>query len=109
MKTIRISIAAIALFSSACAAEPAPQFPRTFLDESHDEWLETHCQSKGVVDTTGEDFNTSMLAAGANFAEVVGYTKGVSSSKSSFTVKVFACPTRPAWYAADDLEAPKDL
>jgi hypothetical protein len=109
MKTIGITIALAAIFCGACAAEPSPQFPRTFLDESHDEWLETNCQAKGVVDTTGEEFNTSMLASGANFAEVVGYTKGVSSAKSAFTLKVFTCARRPAWYAADDLEAPKDL
>ena len=109
MKTIRFSIAAIALFCGACAAEPAPQFPRTFLDESHDEWLERHCESRGTTDTTGAEFNGAMYASRANFAEVVGYTNGISSSKSAFTLKLFACNSRPAWYAADDLEAPKDL
>jgi len=74
------------------------------LNESHDEWLEKHCESRGVVDTTGEDFNEAMRSSRANFAEVVGYTKGVSSAKSAFTLKAFACATRPVWYAADDLE-----
>lgn len=103
-----LTFAAFAFACVACAQEPAPQFPRTFLDEAHDEWLETHCEARGVIDTNTADFNETMKGAHANFAELVAYSKG-GLGAAAISVKAFACETRPGWYAADDLEKPSDL
>jgi len=110
MKTkITIGLAALAALCNACGHDVPPQFPRTFVDESHDEWLETHCESRGLIETTGGEFNEAMRGAHANFAELVEYVKYIDPSKSPMTVKAFACSARPVWYAADDMERPKDI
>ena len=66
MKTMAGMAVLVALGSAACGEAPTPRFPRTFLSEAQDEWLETHCTSRGVVQTTDGEFNDQMYDARAN-------------------------------------------
>ncbi len=107
MKTIK-TLCVVALASVACGGGRPPEFPQTFVSESQDEWLETHCESRGILTTSTAAFNDAMKNAEANFGEVVHYQGGMIGA-APISVKAFACKSRPIWYSRDTLETPDDL
>ena len=84
---------------TACATGPATPtsatIPCAFVTENEDAWLHEHCElTRFGTLRTHRTFEESDLAPNSNFVEMISVTNDATR------VKMFRCPTRPAWYTA---------